>query len=558
MRAPKGTYALAQINNDIYVVTVPYLGAKGAKINVKDASKAAFPSRKLTKFGGQFPSWDPSGQVVYWTLGKTLFRYDITTAEAVEKAQKEEAKEKEKVEKDVASAETEEGNDDEKEKDKIEDYQAKELDVTVKANRAIAKGLLALTNATILTMDGEEIIERGTVLIQNNRIQKVGNAADIPLPETAKVIDLEGKFLMPGFVDTHAHMWPAWGLHKKHVWVYAANLAYGVTTTRDPQTATTDVLTYADMVEAGMIPGPRVYSTGPGVGYWGYNIKSLDHARDVLTQYSKYYNTKTIKMYLTGNRKHRQWIIQAAKEQKLMPTTEGGLDFKLNLTQILDGYPGHEHSFPVYPLYKDFIDFVSSSQTAYTPTLLVSYGGPWAENYFYATENVQGDPKINRFTPKSELDAKSRRRNAGWFMKEEHVFDDHAVFVKDLVEAGGIAGVGSHGQLQGLGYHWELWSMHAGGISNHDMLKVATLLGAEALGLSNDLGSVSEGKLADLVVLDKNPLENIRHTNTVKLVVKNGFVYEAETLDKIYPSKEKQDYPWTQAAPTDRLPGIKK
>ena len=558
LRAPKGTYALAQINNDIYVVTVPYLGAKGAKINVKDASKAAFPSRKLTKFGGQFPSWDPSGQVVYWTLGKTLFRYDITTAEAVEKAQKEEAKEKEKVEKDIASAETEEGNDDEKEKDKIEDYQAKELDVTVKANRAIAKGLLALTNATILTMDGEEIIERGTVLIQNNRIQKVGNAADIPLPETAKVIDLEGKFLMPGFVDTHAHMWPAWGLHKKHVWVYAANLAYGVTTTRDPQTATTDVLTYADMVEAGMIPGPRVYSTGPGVGYWGYNIKSLDHARDVLTQYSKYYNTKTIKMYLTGNRKHRQWIIQAAKEQKLMPTTEGGLDFKLNLTQILDGYPGHEHSFPVYPLYKDFIDFVSSSQTAYTPTLLVSYGGPWAENYFYATENVQGDPKINRFTPKSELDAKSRRRNAGWFMKEEHVFDDHAIFVKDLVEAGGIAGVGSHGQLQGLGYHWELWSMHAGGISNHDMLKVATLLGAEALGLSNDLGSVSEGKLADLVVLDKNPLENIRHTNTVKFVVKNGFVYEAETLDKIYPSKEKQDYPWTQAAPTDRLPGIKK
>lgn len=558
LRAPKGTYALAQINNDIYVVTVPYLGAKGAKINVKDASKAAFPSRKLTKFGGQFPSWDPSGQVVYWTLGKTLFRYDITTAEAVEKAQKEEAKEKEKVEKDIASAETEEGNDDEKEKDKIKDYQAKELDVTVKANRAIAKGLLALTNATILTMDGEEIIERGTVLIQNNRIQKVGNAADIPLPETAKVIDLEGKFLMPGFVDTHAHMWPAWGLHKKHVWVYAANLAYGVTTTRDPQTATTDVLTYADMVEAGMIPGPRVYSTGPGVGYWGYNIKSLDHARDVLTQYSKYYNTKTIKMYLTGNRKHRQWIIQAAKEQKLMPTTEGGLDFKLNLTQILDGYPGHEHSFPVYPLYKDFIDFVSSSQTAYTPTLLVSYGGPWAENYFYATENVQGDPKINRFTPKSELDAKSRRRNAGWFMKEEHVFDDHAVFVKDLVEAGGIAGVGSHGQLQGLGYHWELWSMHAGGISNHDMLKVATLLGAEALGLSNDLGSVSEGKLADLVVLDKNPLENIRYTNTVKLVVKNGFVYEAETLDKIYPSKEKQGYPWTQAAPTDRLPGIKK
>lgn len=558
LRAPKGPYALAQINNDLYVVTVPYLGEKGAKINVKEASEAAFPSRKLTKFGGQFPSWDPSGQVVYWTLGKTLFRYDITKAEAVEKTQKEEAEAKKKTEGEKEGTSEEVAATEEDEQEGIEDYQAKEMDVIVEAKRAIARGILALTNATLITMTGEEVIENGTVLIQDNRITSFGNIDEVQIPENATVLDLKGKYILPGFVDTHAHMWPAWGLHKKHVWVYAANLAYGITTTRDPQTATTDVLTYADMVETGMIPGPRIYSTGPGVGYWGYNIKSLEHARDVLTQYSKYYNTKTIKMYLTGNRQHRQWIIQAAKEQKLMPTTEGGLDFKLNITQILDGYPGHEHSFPVYPLYKDFIDFVSASQTAYTPTLLVSYGGPWAENYFYATEDVQGDPKINRFTPKSELDTKSRRRNSGWFMKEEHVFEDHAVFVKDLVEAGGIAGVGSHGQLQGLGYHWELWSMHAGGISNHDMLKVATLLGAEALGLSNDLGSIAKGKIADLVVLEKNPLENIRHSNTVSLVVKNGFVYEAETLDKVYPTKEKQEYPWKQAAPSDELPGIEK
>ena len=184
--------------------------------------------------------------------------------------------------------------------------------ISTAADRAIARGLLALTNATLITMEGENIFENGIVLIRDNRIEEVGDIADISIPNNAEVIDLKGKYLLPGFVDTHAHMWPTWGLHKKDVWVYAANLAYGVTTTRDPQTATTDVLTYADMVEAGMIAGPRVYSTGPGLGYWGYNIKSLDHARDVLTQYSKYYKTKTIKMYLTGNRQHRQWIIKAA------------------------------------------------------------------------------------------------------------------------------------------------------------------------------------------------------------------------------------------------------
>ena len=559
LMAPSGNKALVKVTNNIYVITIPPQTGKVPSISVADPSSSSFPSRQLTEIGGEFPAWEINSNKVHWSLGNGHWIFDIDAAEAfedslqtakraIELRKADSLSNLESMDKaaraayDSIAKVKSKSDTTAKTAPKEPKYEPTEFQVKVFFPKDKPSGIVFLKNGRIITMKGNEVIERGDVLIINNRIKAVGKRGSLKVPEGAKVIDCTDKTLLPGFVDTHSHMWPFWGLHKNQVWLYAANLAYGVTTTRDPQTATTDVLTYGDMVDAGQIVGPRIYSTGPGVGYWAYNLKDLDQTRNILKQYSKYYNTKTIKMYLVGNRQQRQWVIEAAKEQKLMPTTEGGLDFKLNMTQLFDGYPGHEHSLPIFPLYKDVTRTIAEAKMTVTPTLLVSYGGPWAENYYYTTENVYSDKKLQFFTPYEELAAKSRRRVGslgGWFIKDDHVFSKHAQGIKSLVDQGGLAGIGSHGQLQGLGYHWELWSVASGGMSNLQALQVATILGATGLGLDKELGSLEVGKLADVLIMDANPLENIRNTNSIRYVMKDGRLYEGSTLNEIYPTPRK-------------------
>ena len=543
--SPDGSWVLAHIMNQLYLTAMPVVGGEAPTIMVNSGS---VPVKKLTDIGADYFAWADDGKTITWAIGASFFRQPLSAIsfEPPKEEKKEgEAKEGDKKDAGAADAQKKEGAKKEEEKKpekfKEEDKSVEEFPVDLEFPRKTPKGTIVLRGATVITMKGDEVLKNADIVVENNRIKSVGARGSVPAG--AKVFDVSGKTITPGFIDTHAHWFEIRrGILDTQNWNFLANVAYGVTSGLDVQTATNDMFAYEDLVDAGEIIGIRAFSTGPGV-FSDNDFQSLEQMKGVLTRYKKYYGTRNIKSYVVGNRKQRQFMVQASKELGMMPTTEGALDLKLNLTHVIDGFHGNEHTLPITPLYKDVLTIFAKSGISETPTLIVNYGGPFGEDYWYLNTEVHDNAKLNHFTPHTVIDEKTKRR-PGWFRKDEFAFPKLSAQMAKLVRAGGLVGVGGHGQLQGLGYHWEMWMLASGGMTPLEMLRCATVNGSKIIGRPDDLGSIEPGKLADLVIMDKNPLDDFHNTNTIHWVMKNGELFEGDTLNQMWPEEKKLEPLW--------------
>lgn len=496
------------------VFVTPFV-ERGKPISISPTDKQ-FPVEQLSVRAGENISWTADGKQLYWSLGPELYHADVSGVFA-----------QPKTDADAALASVDNG-----------------MNISFTADAAIPDGSVAFVGGRVITMEGAKVIENGTVVVTGNKIVAVGESGSVDVPAGAKVIDTTGKTVMPGLFDGHAHGPQGDNeIIPQQNWKMYATLAFGVTSIHDPSNDTTEIFAASEMQKAGEIAAPRIFSTGSilyganGPGYTAH-VDTLEDAKFHLERLKKV-GAFSVKSYNQPRRNQRQQIIAAARELEMMVVPEGGSLLQHNLSMIADGHTTIEHSIPVATMYQDIAQFWSQSETDYTPTLGVAYGGIWGENYWYAETDVWEHPRLSAFVPQDILAPASMRRETAPHNHYNHF--NNASVAKQLNDLGVNVTSGAHGQREGLAQHWEIWMMAQGGMTPLEALATSTINPAIEFGMDHQLGSLKQGKLADIIVIDGNPLEDIRVTDKVTHTMVNGRLYDAATMNLLHPQQQDRE-----------------
>jgi imidazolonepropionase-like amidohydrolase/Tol biopolymer transport system component len=518
--SPRGDHIAFRENYNIFV-TPFFQGAKTLDVSAKGN---AMPITKATGDGGQYLNWSADGSNLAWSLGPTF--YTAATSSFIRALPAGESKDS------PGYAAPKSGT---------------SLAITASADRP--NGTVALVGAKVITMADEAggIIEDGVVIVEGNRIRQIGPRGQVAIPAGAQTVDVTGKTIIPGLIDAHAH--GAQGeddLIPQQNWDAHAHLAFGVTTVHDPSSTSSEIFPAAEMQRAGVIVAPRTFSTGEIVygarapGRYAV-IDSLEdagaHVRRLKAQ-----GAHSIKNYNQPRRDQRQQVVAAALKENIAVVAEGGSQFNMDMALIADGNTTLEHNLPQARIYEDVLDFYGATKVGYTPTLGVTYGGMGGEPYWAQESEVWKHPLLTRYVPADVLNPEFVRVTKA--PEEDFVDRVSAATAKLISERGVPVSIGAHGQQQGLAAHWEMWSFVRGGWTPLEALKAGTVTPAASLGF-RDIGSLQPGKLADLVILDADPLADIRNTDNVSKVMLNGRLYDAMTLnEEVTGDRKRQPYYW--------------
>lgn len=484
-------------------------------------TSTSLPVTRVSANGADYINWSKDGQALHWSIGPTVYTAATNALFPNAPAAKDAPK-----------------------------YQPPTSGVSLERTIAAEKpsGTVALTGARIVTMAGDDggIIDDGVIVIQGNRIAAVGRRGEVSIPAGAATVDVTGKTIIPGLIDAHAHGPQGRDeLVPQQNWSLLQNLALGTTTIHDPSSRASEIFVASEMQRAGMILGPRIFSTGEIV----YGAKAADvyaeinnlddalaHVRRLKAQ-----GGHSVKNYNQPRREQRQQVVEAARQENMLVVAEGGSLFGMDMALVADGNSTLEHNIPLEIFYDDVVQMFSQSQTNYTPTLVVSYGGLAGDPYWRQATNVWENPLLIH-TPPTILAADTVRRTTA--PESNFVDADNAREAKKLADAGVKVSIGAHGQQAGIGSHWELWSFVRGGMSPLEALAAGTIVSAQSLGMDSEIGSLEAGKLADLLVLDADPTADIRNSDKISRVMLNGRLYDPLTMNEMVTGSRKRAAYW--------------